>query len=262
MRKSMVSHFSVALITALIMAFIFSTMDRREKPINDSCPALGGSEKQREQLDQLMPRNNMQTAANYKAHTYDFKAVNGLSESQLSQHHKLYQGYVNKRNEIEASLKTAERDKQSPSYTVYRGLKVGETFALNGVILHELYFENIIGGTGTKMGPATEALIKQNFGSVQQFKEDLIACASCARGWVMTGFCIFDGSVHNFLLDAHNETVPVLTLPLLMVDTYEHAYMIDFGINRADYLKIVWENINWDVVEKRIEMWVMKQCLN
>lgn len=108
------------------------------------------------------------------------------------------------------------------------------------------------------MGPQTKEIIEDNFGSVEKFKEDLFGSALSARGWIMTGYNIYDGSVRNYLLDAHNETVPVLTLPILMVDTYEHAYMIDFGIDRAKYLDILWNNINWDVVEKRIEQWVNK----
>ena len=173
----------------------------------------------------------------------------------MEQHEKLYQGYVNKRNEIEKALQTVNKDEVAASYAPLRSLKVAETFSLNGALLHELYFDNL-GGTNKDMGPQTKALINKNFGSLEAFKKDLLATAGCARGWVMTGFCLADKSIHNFLLDAHNETVPVLTLPILMVDTYEHAYMIDFGINRAEYLKVLWDNINWAVVEERIEKWV------
>ncbi len=193
----------------------------------------------------------------YQPKKFDLESVEGISENQLEQHQKLYHGYVKKRNEIEQSLKTVDRSNVANiTYSPFRALKIAETFALNGSILHELYFENL--GTGTQPGPQTMAMIKENFGSLEKFKKDLLDGASCARGWAVTAFTIDSGKVHNYVLEAHNENVPILTIPILVVDTYEHAYMIDFGINRAQYLDIVWKNINWDVVEARIKKWVNK----
>jgi superoxide dismutase, Fe-Mn family len=192
----------------------------------------------------------------YQPRTFDFKTVHGLSKKQLGDHIKLYQGYVKKSNEIAQALSHVDRSDTASSYSPLRALKIAETFALNGMILHELYFENL--GTGTQPGPQTEKIIRENFGSFEQFRKDLITCASCARGWVMTGFLLYDYTVHNFVLDAHNETVPVLTIPLLVIDTYEHAYFIDFGVSKAEYLNLMWDTINWDVVEQRIEQWVNK----
>jgi Fe-Mn family superoxide dismutase len=179
-----------------------------------------------------------------------------LSPKQISDHKELYIGYVNKRNEIDEALQTVDKSKANQSYSQLRGLKVSETFARNGALLHELYFENI--GTGTSIGPKTEEILIKNFGSIAAFKEDIMATAVCARGWVLTCYNLDDHRVQNYLLDAHNETVPVLTMPLLAVDTYEHAYMIDFGINRKEYLNLLWDNINWDVVEERVKQWELK----
>lgn len=194
---------------------------------------------------------------NHKPKTFNLSTVKGISKDQLEQHQKLYEGYVKKRNEIEQSLKTVDRSNSANvTYSPFRALKIAETFALNGSILHELYFENL--GSGTEPGPQTRALIKENFGSFENFKKDILDGAGCARGWAITAFTIDSGSVHNYVLEAHNETVPILTIPILVIDTYEHAYMIDFGINRAQYLNVVWNNINWNVVEERIIKWVNK----
>ena len=189
----------------------------------------------------------------------EFSIVMGskkLSPKQISDHKELYVGYVNKRNEISQALQTVDKSKANQSYSQLRGLKISETFARNGALLHELYFENI--GAGTSMGLETQEVLVKNFGSVQSFKEDLMAAAICARGWVLTCYNLDDHLVQNYVLDAHNETVPVLTIPLLAVDTYEHAYMIDFGINRKEYLNLLWDNINWDVVEGRVKQWQFK----
>lgn len=201
-------------------------------------------------------KEDAQPAQRYTKKTFDFKDVT-FSPSQLEQHVKLYEGYVKKNNEIETSLQTADRSNVANiTYSPFRALKIAETFAHNGRILHELYFENL--GMDTEMGKETKKLITQHYGSVDAFKEDLIACASCARGWVLTCYCLEDNTLYNFVLDAHNETVPVLVIPLLVVDIYEHAYMIDYGINRAQYLKDLWNNINWDVVEQRVVKWLKK----
>lgn len=179
---------------------------------------------------------------------------NGLSDKQINEHKQLYAGYVAKRNEIDEQLKTVDRSKSNQSYSTFRSLKVAETFTRNASLLHELYFENI--AIGKMIGKETERLINRDFGSLEAFKNDLIATALAARGWAVTCYNLDDKQIQNYLLDAHNQLVPVMTIPLLVLDTYEHAYMIDFGIDRKKYLTILWDSINWDVVEERVKLCV------
>lgn len=182
--------------------------------------------------------------------------IDGLSTSQLKQHMTLYAGYVKSRNEIAKALETVDRvNATSRTYSQFRSLKIAETFAVNGSLLHELYFENLAPKT-TRIGPLTEQLIKESFGSLEAFKQDFMASGNSARGWVLTCYSLDDKKIHNFVLEEHNQHVPVLAMPLLVLDVYEHAYMIDFGIQRPPYLKVFWDAINWDVVEARIEKWV------
>jgi Fe-Mn family superoxide dismutase len=194
----------------------------------------------------------------YTPQSFDFKKKGvALSDAQLDQHVKLYQGYVKKRNEITHNLETVDRSNVANiTYSPFRSLKIAQTFAHNGSLLHQMYFENL--GQSDGPGEQTEKLLIKNFGSIENFKKDLMDSASCARGWVLTAYCLDDNTVKNFVLDAHNETVPVFVIPLLVVDTYEHAYMIDYGIQRAEYLATIWQNIDWDVVEKRVSHWLRK----
>lgn len=186
----------------------------------------------------------------YVAKNFNFSQLPFLSEKQKNEHYLLYKGYVAKLNEIRQQLKSI-KPSANTTYSEYRSLKVAETFALNGVILHELYFENIIEGAGTKMGALTKKLITESFESEKAYLDDLKMCSLSSRGWVITGYSITDKKIHNFLLDAHNQTVPVLVIPLLVIDIYEHAYMIDFGIQRAEYLNVLFPFFNWNVVEAR-----------
>lgn len=192
----------------------------------------------------------------YTVHTFDLAGkLQGLSVKQIKEHQTLYEGYVKKRNEIAESLKSVDRAGQNRTYSLFRELKVEETYAVNGSILHELYFENI-GINSTNPGPAAQKLIDNSFGSLENFKKDLMDCAQCSRGWVLTAYSLDDKRLHNFVCEQHNQNIPVLALPLLVLDVYEHAYMIDFGIKRDPYLDVFWDHIQWNVVEQRIEKWV------
>ncbi|MCL5875596.1 MAG: Fe-Mn family superoxide dismutase [Candidatus Dependentiae bacterium] len=198
------------------------------------------------------PEKSSKTAPLYKARTFDFEGIPFLSEEQKQQHYKLYEGYVKKLNEIRSKLPEAAYD-SGITYSPYRALKIAETFALNGVLLHEYYFENICNGADTKPQEVLLKLITEQFGSLDSFIEDLKHAAGCARGWVLTGYTLSDGHIYNYVLDAHNETVPVLTIPLIIVDVYEHAYFMDFGTNRTEYIKLLINNLNWNVIENRAQ---------
>lgn len=185
---------------------------------------------------------------------FELKNLNGISENQISQHRDiLYAGYVNKLNEIEERLKSVDRSKANQVFSEFRALKVDETFALNGVILHELYFENM-GGKGGKASGEVSDMITQEFGSFDKWQDDFKACGMAARGWVIMGFCEYDGKIHNYCLDAHNATVPCCVTPLLVMDVYEHAYVIDYGVKRPPYIDAFMKNIDWKVCEKRLAM--------
>ncbi|MEK6561308.1 MAG: superoxide dismutase [Nitrospirota bacterium] len=189
----------------------------------------------------------------HEAKKFELKGLEGLSDSQISQHRDiLYVGYVNKLNEIEDKLKGADRSKANQIYSEYRGLKADETFALNGVILHELYFENMGGRGGNPTGQVAD-LIKRDFGSIEAWIEDFKACGMAVRGWVVLTYNLWDGKLHNYGADAHNFNFPAMAWPLLVMDVYEHAYTIDYGVKRPPYIDTFMKNINWDAANRRLE---------
>lgn len=180
------------------------------------------------------------------------KSVEGISATQLEQHLGLYKGYVKKTNAIQSALATShpELADLNPTYHPYRELHVEQSYALNGVILHEHYFGNI-GGARKPAGTEFKKLVARDFGSWDGYLHDLHAVGKSMRGWALTGFNWKDGKLHNYGLDLHNQLVP-LVMPVLVLDVYEHAYMIDFGTNRGAYLETFFENIDWSVVENRL----------
>lgn len=110
--------------------------------------------------------------------------LKGISEKTLTEHYKLYEGYVNKVNEIWEKLKTSDRNNANAIFSEYRELKLEETFALDSVKLHELYFENL-GGTGGKPKGTIYSMINASFGSFENWLDDFIACGISSRGWTV-----------------------------------------------------------------------------
>jgi Fe-Mn family superoxide dismutase len=180
-------------------------------------------------------------------------ALRGISEKTIETHHdKLYAGYVNKRNEIESLLPGVDRSAANQAYSAYRALKLEETFSADGAILHELYFD-ILGGPGGAPTGSLADKINADFGSFEAFVEDLTACGMAARGWAVTAYDPSDGKLHNFLCDVHNQGGVWGTVPLMALDTYEHAYFMDYGSDRAAYIQAFFDNVNWGKVQENLD---------
>jgi superoxide dismutase, Fe-Mn family len=176
--------------------------------------------------------------------------MDGISKRQIEEHYTLYQGYVNKTNEIRTKLETVDRSKANQTFSDLRELKVELSFAWNGVKLHELYFENLGGGGGAPTGKVMQ-MIEANFGSFDKWVEDLKGSGISARGWVVMALDQDDGRVYNYVADSHNTYGIWKAVPLLVLDTYEHAYVIDYGVKRPPYIDAFMKNINWEAVAKR-----------
>lgn len=178
-------------------------------------------------------------------------ALEGISEKTIETHHdRLYAGYVNKRNEITELLGKADRAKAAQTYSEYRELKLEETFNADGQILHELYFDSL-GADGAKPSGAFASKVAEDFGSWDAFIEDATACAMAARGWAVTAYDATDGKIHNFLCDAHNHGGVWGAIQLWTIDSYEHAYFMDYGSDRKAYIGALLKNVDWSAVEQR-----------
>lgn len=189
----------------------------------------------------------------HQAKKFELTGLDGISDNQIAQHRDiLYAGYVNKLNEIEERLKTVDVSKANQIFSDMRGLKADETFALNGVVLHELYFENLGAKGGGPSGKLAD-MISSEFGSFDTWVANFKACGMAARGWVIMGLSTYDGKIHNYCLDTHNYNFPASTIPLLVMDVYEHSYVIDYGVKRPPYIEAFMKNINWKAVEARLK---------
>jgi Fe-Mn family superoxide dismutase len=182
-----------------------------------------------------------------------------ISDRTHEEHLKLYASYVSKANsllrEIEEMAKGLDPDHSAQINSVssaWRSLKIDLSFAMGGVVNHEIYF-SILGGKG---GPATgkiAELIHANFGSYEAFVRDLKATALAARGWVWTGYNPSSGLLFNYIGDSQN-TYPIWCVkPILALDTYEHAYFADFLSARALYIDEFLNFLDWDAVNANLD---------
>ncbi len=201
-----------------------------------------------------------------------FKKLNGISEKTLEIHHdKLYVGYVKKVDEIEEKLGKL-RDEiiagtapgGNATYSELRALKDAETFAVNGVYLHEWYFDVLgvpvpdidtgLGREGTEGGayskaPELSKAISEKWGSVENFMRYFSECGMASRGWSLLVWDTKRGRLMQYNGDAHNQGGVWGCLPIIVLDVYEHAYFIDFGSDRKAYIEAFWRNLNWSAAE-------------
>ena len=176
-----------------------------------------------------------------------------MDQETYTWHHDThYAGYVNKRNEIEKELVGADRSKANANYSLFRSLKLEETWNGNGMVLHEVYWDTM-GGDGKY--DANSALVKkitEDFGSFDAWKADFIAVGKSGRGWVaLCADVLTDGKLRNFLFDVHNMGGIVGSVPIIAADVFEHAYYHKYGPDRASYINALVANIDWAKVEAR-----------
>lgn len=202
----------------------------------------------------LKRKSEQQAQHNYTPKRLPFRTpLNGISDRTLKNHHdKLYVGYVEKKNEIENRLEElgrtivrADGKAGNSTYSELRGLKENETYAVNGVYLHEWYFE-VLGGDG-KFETARELVgaIARSYGSIESFIKYFSECAMAARGWTVLAWDTKETRLWVYNCDAHNQGGVWGALPIIVLDVYEHAYFMDYGADRQSYLKAFWKNFNW-----------------
>lgn len=188
---------------------------------------------------------------------YGYDTLDGISEEVVRWHHDTHQaGYVNKRNEIENKLESFDRSAANANYSEYGELKRRETFNASGMILHEIYWENMGGDGQVDETLSVVQRIVRDFGSYEAWQTDFRACSTASLGWAILCYDPGDRRLHNYLCDFHNNGAVWGAVPLVACDVFEHAYYRDYGPKRGDYLGAFFRNLNWSAINARYEKWV------
>jgi Fe-Mn family superoxide dismutase len=180
--------------------------------------------------------------------------LDGISRESVEAHYKLYEGYVTKRNEILSKLAEVDLDTANQVYSEVRALKVDLSFAIGGIKNHELYFDHLGGGGGDPDGPSG-ALIRRDFGSIENWRTDLKATGMAGRGWAWTAYDWDEQRLFNYVGDAQNSFPIWNATPLVALDVYEHAYFLDYRTDRASYIDAFFDNLDWTVVNGWIQQY-------
>jgi Fe-Mn family superoxide dismutase len=176
-----------------------------------------------------------------------------FSETLLQNHFTLYQGYVTNANKLLESLDAMLKEGNT-SRPEYAEMKRRLGWEFNGMRLHELYFENL-GGTETP-GPGSKLSEKlaTAFGSRESWETDFKATGAMRGiGWAGLYLDKTNGRLMNFWINEHDVGHPAGCTPLLIMDVFEHAFMLDYGLKRAVYIDVFFANIDWKAVESRLD---------
>lgn len=178
--------------------------------------------------------------------------MNGFSESLLQNHFTLYQGYVTNVNKLMESLNSLLKE-GNLSRPEFAEMKRRLGWEFNGMRLHELYFGNL-GGRGTPdPGSRLEEKLAAAFGSREAWEADFRATGAMRGiGWAVLYEDKTDGRLMNFWINEHDVGHPAGCAPILVMDVFEHAFMLDYGLKRAVYIDAFFANIDWTTVESRL----------
>jgi len=177
----------------------------------------------------------------------------GFSETLLKNHFTLYQGYVTNTNKVLDTLSTMLKEGKTAT-PEFAELKRRLGWEFNGMRLHEYYFENLGGKTGIDVGGKLAKKLIAEFGSYEMWEKDFKAVGAMRGiGWTVLYQDVMTGALINFWVNEHDVSHPAGCVPLLIMDVFEHAFMIDYGLKRADYIESFFKNINWAAAEARLK---------
>jgi Fe-Mn family superoxide dismutase len=183
------------------------------------------------------------------------KSIPGfLSAEQIAPHHTAHYGgalkaFVSADSKLEESAKSGT----PADPAAYAHLKRLVNSRGNSVVLHEFYFDGL---TPKAVDPQknVRAAIENRFGSLEKWSADFIASAKEAAGWAMLVKHPVNGKLYNVVSDEHAMGVLWMATPIIVIDTYEHAFYVDYQNRKADYIEKFMAHIDWDEANSRFQI--------
>ncbi len=191
----------------------------------------------------------------YTAQNFDhLLGTAGFSDQLLKNHFTLYQGYVTNTNKLFDTMMQMAKEGRTAT-PEFAELKRRFGWEFNGMRLHELYFANMTKGEKKfNQSSAVGKMMTEQFGSYEQWEAAFKAVGAMRGiGWVVLAYDPVAKKLFNLWINEHDGGHLVGTVPLLIMDVFEHAFMLDYGLKRADYVTSFFNAIDWGVVEKRLK---------
>jgi superoxide dismutase, Fe-Mn family len=176
----------------------------------------------------------------------------GFSETLLKNHFTLYQGYVTNTNKLVDTLDAMLKDGKTAT-PEYAEMTRRFGWEFDGMRLHEYYFENLGGKAPMAAGGKFAAKLAAEFGSVENWEKDFRAVGAMRGiGWAVLYQDSATGRLFNVWINEHDGGHLAGCTPILIMDVFEHAFMIDYGLKRPDYIAAFFANVNWAAAEARL----------
>jgi superoxide dismutase, Fe-Mn family len=190
----------------------------------------------------------------YEAKDYSkLLGMEGFSDTLLNNHFTLYKGYVTNTGKDMDILAAMLKDGKTGT-PEYAEIKRRLGWEFNGMRLHEYYFENLGGKKALDMNGKLAKKLAQDFGSYDAWLQDFKGTGTMRGiGWAILYQDNTNGKLFNQWINEHDVGHPAGCIPVLILDVFEHAFMTDYGLKRADYIEAFLKNINWAAVESRLK---------
>ena len=192
----------------------------------------------------------------YKPKQFPLSGLQGISDKTLEMHFKLYEGYVKAVNELNEKIADVLEDGKvdKEEFPAYSELTRRLGFEYNGMVLHEYYFENMKRQGGGDPSPKFKSAVERSFPSFDIFRTDFASVGKMRGvGWAITFLNPASGMVSNHWIELHESGNVAGFVPLLVMDVWEHAYLLDFKpADRPKYIEAFLSNVDWNAVERRM----------
>ena len=194
--------------------------------------------------------------AHYQPKNFDsLLGISGFSDVLLEKHFKLYEGYVKNTNELMdyfSSFKNGDYA-QDQAFADRRRRFAWE---FNGMRLHEYYFANLT--KNFELPDPKNALskkISKDFGSFESWSSEFSAVGAMRGiGWVLLAYDGDADRLFNLWINEHDLGILAGTKPLLVMDVFEHAYLVDYGLERNRYISAFMDAIDWAEASRRFDV--------
>jgi len=193
----------------------------------------------------------------YEAKNFEsLLGTKGFSDQLLKNHFTLYQGYVTNTNKVADALSAMAKEGKTTT-PEYAELKRRFGWEFNGMRLHEYYFDNMIkGGKAIDKNTNLYKKIVADFGSYENWEKDFKATGAMRGiGWVILYYDGTEGRLFNTWINEHDVGHLSGAKPLIVMDVFEHAYMIDYGLKKADYIEAFFNAIDW-TIDPKMDSWI------
>jgi len=182
--------------------------------------------------------------------------LEGLSEKLIEQHWKLYEGYVDNVNLLRSALEDGLRGGKALSDQFLSEIERRLGFEYNGMVLHEYYFGALAPGLA-EPGKSSKLALRfaKDFGTYENWKKRFSDIGKMRGvGWVMAAIDPSFGKLVNFWVSDHEVGHVAGFIPIIAMDMWEHAYILDYGAKadgRAAYIEAYFKNLDWRTIEDR-----------